>query len=74
MIRDILRRIADTCRRSRVWLGVMIAVMALGCVPPARAHVNKIVIDQKVSPAFDGRSFGDAGQYETLCGASLRRT
>jgi len=32
------------------------------------ARVKKIVIDTKVAPAFDGATFGDAGQYETLAG------
>src|SRR5205807_9231586 len=35
---------------------------------PAPARVTKIVIDTKVSPAFNGQSFGSAGQYETLAG------
>ena len=30
--------------------------------------MKKIVIDTKVSPAFDGATFGDPGQYETLAG------
>jgi hypothetical protein len=29
---------------------------------PADARVKKVVIDKKVSPAFDGARFGDAGQ------------
>ena len=39
--------------------------------PPAGAHVKKIVIDKKVSPAFDAASFGPAGQYETLAGRAF---
>src|SRR5205807_1369418 len=35
---------------------------------PAPARVTKIVIGTKVSPAFNGQSFGSAGQYETLAG------
>jgi Alpha/beta hydrolase domain len=35
---------------------------------PVQARVKKIVIDTKVSPAFDGATFDDAGQYETLAG------
>ena len=38
---------------------------------PAQAEVKKIVIDKKVSPAFDGASFGAAGQYETLAGRAF---
>src|ERR1035438_7197188 len=34
----------------------------------AGARVNRIVIERRESPAFDGRRFGKAGQYETLSG------
>ena len=33
--------------------------------------MKKIVVDRKVSPAFDGASFGTAGQYETLAGRAF---
>jgi hypothetical protein len=33
--------------------------------------VKRIVVDRKVSPAFDGRSFGTVGQYETLAGRAF---
>ena len=33
-----------------------------------RAEVKKIVIDAKISPDFDGASFGTAGPYETIRG------
>jgi hypothetical protein len=35
---------------------------------PADARVTKIVIEKKTSPAFDGASYGTAGQYEILVG------
>jgi hypothetical protein len=35
------------------------------------AGVTRIVIDQKQSPAYDGKSFGRVGQYETLTGRAL---
>jgi len=38
---------------------------------PAQARVKKIVVDKKTSPAFDGASFGAAGQYETLAGRAF---
>ena len=38
---------------------------------PAQADVKKIVVDKKVSPAFDGKFFGSAGQYETLVGRAF---
>src|SRR5437870_6970673 len=40
-------------------------------VAPVHAHVKKIVIDKRVSPAFNGQSFGPAGQYETLAGRAF---
>src|SRR5262245_59523202 len=42
----------------------LLAILASG----AQARVTKIVVDNKVSPAFDGASFGTAGPYETLVG------
>ncbi len=49
---------------------VALATAAFGivAVSPADARVTKIVIEKKNSPAFDGQSFGNAGQYETLTG------
>ena len=55
----------DKLKRSFAWAsGAAAAVLLIGA-PATYAHVKKIVIKHKVSPAFDGRSFGDAGQYET---------
>src|SRR5438105_14889477 len=34
----------------------------------AQARVTRIVIEKKTSPAFNGSTFGAAGQYETLTG------
>src|SRR5882762_4846258 len=48
-------------------IGLFVLVSAI----PAGAHVKKIVIDKKVSPAFDGAPFGPAGQYETLAGRAF---
>jgi hypothetical protein len=44
--------------------GVLAAMMAA----PADARVTRVVIEKKTSPAFNGQSFGSAGQYETLTG------
>jgi hypothetical protein len=52
------------------WLGIVTAASVV-CVQPARAEVTKIVVEKKVSPAFDGASFGAAGQYETLAGRAF---
>ncbi len=46
------------------------AMLAAGAAP-VQARVTKIAIDAKVSPAFDGASFGSAGQYETLAGRAF---
>jgi hypothetical protein len=35
------------------------------------ARVTQIIVDTKVSPAFNGQSFGAAGQYETLSGRAF---
>ena len=37
----------------------------------AQARVTRIAIEKKASPAFDGASFGSAGQYETLAGKAF---
>jgi alpha/beta hydrolase family protein len=50
---------------------LVVGVSAFAGALPARASVTKIVIDKKVSPAFDGRTFGAAGQYETLAGRAF---
>ncbi len=56
--------------RRLAWASGLVAVL-IAWAPPARAEVKKIVIDKKVSPAFDGRSFGSAGQFETLAGRAF---
>src|SRR5271156_5020049 len=45
----------------------LIALVASG----AQARVTKIVIEHKVSPAFDGAGFGAAGQDETVTGRAF---
>ena len=60
-----------TLKRSFAWASGAAAIALLIGAPTTYAHVKKIVIDHKVSPAFDGRSFGDAGQYETLSGRAF---
>src|SRR5213596_422259 len=63
-------RMGRIIQRSYWVLGATLAVL-LACVSPAQARVKKIVVDKKVSPAFDGASFGAAGQYETLAGRAF---
>src|SRR5712691_980789 len=49
--------------------GLMVAMLAVPA--SAHAHVKKIVVEKKVSPAFEGATFGPAGQYETLAGRAF---
>src|SRR2546425_4264513 len=56
---------------ARIVVFTLIVSFALLWASPADAHVKKIVIDKKVSPAFNGQSFGPAGQYETLAGRAF---
>ena len=51
--------------------GALLGAAALLAAGAAEARVVKIVIDAKVSPAFDGATFGTAGQYETLTGKAF---
>jgi Alpha/beta hydrolase domain len=53
---------------SRITLACAIALFL---TMSAQAKIKKIVIDTKVSPAFNGASFGSAGQYETLAGRAF---
>src|SRR5262245_18006183 len=59
--------------RPTAWLGVIVAALGvlMAFAATARAEVKKIIIEKKVSPAFDGQSFGSAGQYETLAGRAF---
>jgi len=50
-------------------LTALALVMAMAATADAR--VTRIVIDGKVSPAFDGARFGAAGQYETIAGRAF---
>src|ERR1700733_2722841 len=65
------RHVTNVTTKSMVLVSVAVAAVWLTCVCPIYARVQKIVIDQKVSPAFEGRSFGSAGQYETLAGRAF---
>jgi len=42
--------------------------VAIVCAVTAEARVTRIVIEQRQSPAYEGRSFGGVGQYEILVG------
>ncbi|HEY2819263.1 MAG TPA: hypothetical protein VGK44_19250, partial [Casimicrobiaceae bacterium] len=53
-------------RRTALSVAIVAAVMAAASAADAR--VTRIVVDQKVSPAFSGQTFGTSGQYETILG------
>src|SRR5689334_13442232 len=52
-----------------VSFGLVVALLALPSTVDAR--VKKIIIEKKVSPAFEGATFGQSGQYETLAGRAI---
>ena len=56
--------------RSRIVTLVTLGVL-WAWASPVQAEVKRIVVDRKVSPAFEGRSFGSAGPYETLAGRAF---
>ena len=60
--------VAKIFRRSVLVKVAVAAALLTWAAPPVQARVKKIIIDTKVSPAFDGATFGEAGQYETLAG------
>ena len=45
-----------------------LCLLTFASVDIAQARITKIVITSTESPTFDGRSFGDVGQYEKLRG------
>jgi len=52
--------------RVRSFAAGVLAVCALSL--PAQARITKVVVEETKSPAFDGKSFGAAGQYEVISG------
>lgn len=48
--------------------GLLAGAATLLAVPSAQARITRVVIDQVVSPVFEGESFGAAGQYEKIRG------
>ncbi len=45
--------------------------LVLAMTAAAQARVTRIVVDTKVSPAFNGAGFGNVGAYETLAGRAF---
>jgi len=63
-------------RYASVRAGLLaIAAAMLICSAPLQARITKILVDEKVSPAFCKgtacTSFGDAGQYEQIAGRAF---
>lgn len=52
----------------RFHLLVLGSLAILGFGLRAEARITRIVVEQKQSPAYQGKSFGEAGQYEILVG------
>ena len=65
----IKQRILSTLLTSTACLTAVGLVLAMPAT--AQARVTRIAIENNVSPAFDGASFGNAGQYETLAGKAF---
>ena len=57
----------DRCnvQRAKALLALIAVASFTGT---ASARVTKLTVTTKVSPAYNGQSFGAAGQYETLAG------
>jgi hypothetical protein len=53
--------------RRMMWIAVGILV-GMSPLMPTQARVTRIVVEDRKSPAYDGASFGAAGQYEMLSG------
>ena len=61
--------------RKSLTTALAVAMGILVCAAPLQARITKIVIDEKISPAFckgaTCASFGDAGQYEQISGRAF---
>jgi hypothetical protein len=50
-------------------VGALVGLLAVcAFVLPAQARITRLVVEDTKSPAYDGRVFGTAGQYEVLSG------
>ena len=65
-----MHRINPGLRTPAPWVKLVILSAVLGC-SPAQSRVTRIVLDTTTSPAFNGASFGTAGQYETIAGRAF---
>ena len=62
-----MRREDTMTTRAALWALIAITVLACGL----DAQVTRIEIARTESPAFEGRAFGDVGQYEKLVGVAF---
>src|SRR5207244_2517740 len=61
------RKTMDLSRSN--WSGLTLVIIGLFTIPMLTdARVTRIEITRVESPTFEGRSFGDVGQYEKLIG------
>lgn len=51
-----------------IYYGLIFFLIVAVCATSVKARVTRIVIDQKQSPAYEGKIFGSVGQYEILTG------
>lgn len=58
-------------RASSLGVFTLVAAAFSVTVSQAEARVARIAIESRTSPAFDGQSFGEAGQYEVLAGRAF---
>ena len=66
----MLPNLSELFRRSAS-VAVTVAAALMVWAPPTQARVTRIIIETKVSPAFNGQVFGDVGQYEQLTGVAF---
>jgi len=53
---------------GRTWRIVFALAILLAYAGPAQARVTRMVVEQRESPAYDGRFYGEAGPYEVIRG------
>lgn len=64
-----MNKIFKTLSPNFRWLIIGLAIAyVFGLSQAVEARVTRIVIDQKQSPAYEGKSFASIGQYEILTG------
>ncbi len=57
-----------SARSALLTTAATVALATILGAAPLEARVTQIVIERAQSPAFDGASFGEAGQYEVIAG------